>query len=398
MAETSIATTGWAHPWGQVGVLSFTEVTSWGILYYAFPVFLAPMGRELHWSQASLTGAYSLALLVSGIAGLLVGRWLDHARNPRALMAVGALLGVAGLVLWARVSTLGGFYGLWILLGLAMAATLYEPAFATVAAWFPQRERALTVLTTCGGLASVIYLPVAALLVQHVGWRPALLVLAGVILVGVGLPNALLLRPFPSLQADTLLVSTTVAAWRTWRFWQLVLAFMLAQMALVAVMVHLVPFLGGRGIPAPLAATATGLIGGVSLVGRMVATWRSTARTRATMTALIFLVQAVGIILLLLVPGTMGIIVFIVLFGAGFGVISPARAGLVADRFGTLIYGRVNGQLALAVTLARAAAPAGASLLLGWWGTYPPVFGMLALLSVLGAIVLFLPVTMDPIA
>ncbi len=392
MAETGIASKAEeVHRWGQVGVLSFTEVTSWGILYYAFPVFLAPMQRELHLSQASLTGAYSLALLVSGIAGLLVGRWLDHARSPRALMALGALLGVAGLVLWARVSALGGFYGLWVVLGLAMAATLYEPAFATVAAWFPQRERALTVLTTCGGLASVIYLPVAALLVQRFGWRAALLMLAGLILLGVALPHAVLLRPFPPAPAATPEARPVAAAWRTWRFWQLVLAFILAQVAIAAMMIHLVPFLSERGIAALLAATATGLIGGVSLVGRMLATWRSTAQTRAAMTALIFLVQAVGIGVLLLVPGTVGLLTFILLFGAGFGVISPARAGLVADRFGTQMYGRINGQLALAVTLARAAAPAGASLLLGWWGSYPPVFGVLALLSVLGAIVLFLP-------
>lgn len=102
--------TGWANRWSQIGVLSFTEVTSWGILYYAFPVFLAPMQRELHWSMTTLTGAYSLALLVSGFAGLFVGRWLDRARSPHALMALGAFLSVIGLGLWATVSTLASFY------------------------------------------------------------------------------------------------------------------------------------------------------------------------------------------------------------------------------------------------------------------------------------------------
>lgn len=381
-----------ATGWVQVLTLSATEVTSWGILYYAFPVFLVPMQRELHWSQAALTGAYSLALLVAGLGAIPVGLWLDRVRSPRGLMTVGSLLAILGVGAWALVGNLSAFYAAWVVLGLAMAATLYEPAFAAVTAWFPRRERALTVLTTIGGLASVIYLPLAALLVQQIGWRQALLTL-GILLAGTTLiPHAFLLRPFPPApRLDHAEKPPQRTAWRTWGFWQLIMAFVLAQIAIAAVFVHLVPYLIQHGTPATLAATVTGLIGGVSLLGRMVATWRSTARTRAAMTAVVFVAQAVGIAVLLLGQGVVAIVAFVVLFGAGFGVISPARAGLVADRFGTTAYGRINGQVALAVTLARAVAPAGASLLLLAWGDYVPVFWTLAALSIIGAGLLLLP-------
>ena len=78
---------GLRHPplsraWAIVGALSVTETVSWGILYYAFAVFLLPMREELGFSTAQLTGAFSLALLISGIAGLAVGRYLDG-RSPR---------------------------------------------------------------------------------------------------------------------------------------------------------------------------------------------------------------------------------------------------------------------------------------------------------------------------
>ena len=56
--------------WGIVGALSVTETVSWGILYYAFAVFLLPMQRDLGFSAAQLTGAFSLALLVSAVAGI----------------------------------------------------------------------------------------------------------------------------------------------------------------------------------------------------------------------------------------------------------------------------------------------------------------------------------------
>ena len=97
--------------------------------------------------------------------------------------------------------------------------------------------------------------------------------------------------------------------------------------------------------------------------------------------------------ILTLAHGPVGLAIFIILFGAGFGVFSPARAGLVADRFGTAIFGRVNGQLALAITLARAAGPAAVGLLLLQGANYTVVFWLLAAFVALGAALLMLPVT-----
>ncbi len=387
------ATVSRAAAWSQVITLSLTEITSWGILYYTFSLFLGPMEHELRWNQASLTGAYSLALLVSGLMAVPIGRWLDRARTPRALMAAGSLLGVAALVVWATVSSLPVFYVLWIALGIAMAATLYEPAFTTVAAWFPRRERALTVLTTLGGFASVIYLPVAALLVEHMGWRAALLALAAILLLGAALPHAVLLRPYPAAPpiARNRASAPVRSPWRAWRFWQLVAGFTLVQLAISALVVYLIPYLGKQGLSAPQAATASGLIGVTAFGGRIIATWRSTPATRASITAVLFLALALGIVILTLAHGTVGLAAFIILFGAGFGVFSPARAGLVADRFGTAIFGRVNGQLALAITLARATGPTLVGVLLLRGMAYTTIFWLLAALVTTGAVLLWLP-------
>jgi MFS family permease len=378
--------------WSQVVTLSLTEITTWGILYHSFPVFLGPMERELRWSQASLTGAYSLALLISGLMAIPVGRWLDRARSPRALMTLGALLGVLALVGWATVTAFPVFYGIWVALGVAMAAALYEPAFATVAAWFSERERSLTVLTTVSGLASVIYLPVTALLVERYGWRMALLLLAAFLLVGAVLPFALVLRPYPAAPLAANSGRAFVRSpWRLWPFWQLVAGFSLAQFAIAAVLVYLIPYLTRQGMPATQAATASGLIGVMALIGRVLVTWRSKPRSRAPLTAICFLALALGVVVLTVIRGPIGLALFIALFGAGFGIYSPARAGLVADRFGTAIFGRTNGQLALAITLARAGGPATAGLLLLQGAQYVTVFWLLAALAALGALLLWLP-------
>lgn len=52
------------YGWVMVAALAVTETVSWGVLYYAFSVFLVPMRSSLGWSDATLTGAYSLGLLV----------------------------------------------------------------------------------------------------------------------------------------------------------------------------------------------------------------------------------------------------------------------------------------------------------------------------------------------
>ena len=90
------------YGWPMLAGLSLAETVSWGIVYYAFSVFIRPMEIELGWSRAQVTGAFSLALLVGGIAAVPVGHWLD-ARGPRALMIAGSVAAVVLLVAWSRV-------------------------------------------------------------------------------------------------------------------------------------------------------------------------------------------------------------------------------------------------------------------------------------------------------
>ena len=169
------------YGWWIVGALAVTEPVSWGVQYYALTVFLRPMEEELGWSRSQLTGAFSLALLVSGLAAIPFGRWLDR-HGPRALMTAGSIAATLLVLAWSRVESLPVFYLVWVGLGLTMAATFYEPAFVGVAHWFTRlRGRALTLLTLGGALASPIFIPLADRLVGRYGWREALVILAVVL-------------------------------------------------------------------------------------------------------------------------------------------------------------------------------------------------------------------------
>jgi MFS family permease len=177
-----------------VAALAASETTSYGVLAYAFAVFLVPMQQELGWSRTALTGAYSVAIIVSGVAAIPVGRWLDR-YGARALMTAGSAAATLLVLAWAQVSDLTAFYAIWVGIGLAMAAVLYEPAFVVIATWFgdnTERRRALLALTVIAGFASAIYVPLAGWLVQAQGWRDALIVLAALLVPLSVLPNVTL--------------------------------------------------------------------------------------------------------------------------------------------------------------------------------------------------------------
>jgi MFS family permease len=378
------------YGWVMLLTLSFTEVTSWGILYYSFSVFITPMQAELGWSIAQLTGAYSAAILISGLAAIPVGRWLDR-HGPRWLMTTGSVAATVLVLAWSRVESLFLFYVVWGLIGVTLAAVLYEPALQAVAVWFRRkRSRALTVLTFVGGFASVIYIPLAAWLVEQYGWRDALVALAAILGIATIPLHALILRrrpedvgqaidgdaAQPSLPGTRVIAEpeiTTREAMRTSVFWWLTVAFVLTYFGNIAITVHLIPYLVREGFSAGFAATAAGAIGLLALPGRLVFTPLGGRIPRHYVTALIFSLQVAALLALLLIPGKAGVFTFVVLFGAGFGAITPARAAMVADLFGTANYGTISGVLTTFITVARGIAPVAAGILLGLAGSYTPV-------------------------
>ena len=395
------------YGWVMLLAVSCTETISWGVLYYAFTVFLKPMQVSLGWSTAELTGAFSLALLCSGCAALPIGRWLDR-HGTRLLMTLGSCAAALLVLAWAEVENLTLFYLIWVGIGIAMAAVLYDPAFALVATWFRrQRARALTVLTFIAGFASVIFVPLAQWLIQTQGWRMALVILA-LLLAVIPIPlHALILRRRPEdlgLAPDGITAPAAVplshtaqeqsvpmrVALRGASFWWMTTAFALNMLAVVAITVHLVPYLIDRGYATSFAASAVGLIGIMALPGRLVFTMLGERIPRRFVTAAIFLLQAVALGVLLLWPTTVGVFCFVALFGAGFGAIIPARAALVAEYYGPANYASINSMLGLFVTGARAIAPVGAGFMYDLLGTYPPIFWVLTGLTALAGVAILL--------
>ncbi|MFC8671501.1 MFS transporter [Streptomyces griseorubiginosus] len=391
--HTSGAVTGTgdrSRPRAALPALCVTQITSWGIVYYAFPVLNPQITAATGWPAGATTASFSAALLVSALAGIGVGRIIDR-HGPRTVMTIGSILGALSLLVVAAAPNLPVFTIGWLLAGGAMAATFYQPAFAALTRWFaPHHIRALTIVTLAGGLASTVFAPTTATLANHLSWRATYSLLA-LLLAAITIPaHALALKgawpPAPPAPAHTSGGATAVA--RSRPFWMLACALTLSAFAVYAVVVALVPLLLERGFTTAEAAWALGLGGAGQTLGRTLyaALARHTGTTTRTMT--LIALGGATTAALALVPGPYPLLVALsIAAGMVRGNLTLLQATAITDRWGTTYYGHLSGLLTAPATAASALAPFAGAVLAAPLGGYPHLFTLLALVSAVAALV-----------
>ena len=373
------------YGWTIALVLAITETVSYGVLFYAFPVFIAPMEAEFGWTRGALSGAFSLSLLITGLVALPVGYWLDK-RGARMLMTAGSIGATVMVLLWSRVNTFPEFIAVMALMGFFGAAILYEPAFAVIATWFAQkRGTAMAIVTFIAGFASTIFTPLSHALLEAHGWREAILILA-IILGVVTIPlHALFLRRKPAdlgLKADGEANSANPsgsprlnlrAVLRSRYFWLLTLAFSLSTLSISAVRIHFIPLLISVQIQPGSAALASGAIGVMQVVGRMIFAPVEVRFSSRTMAIGVFALLSVSLAILLLGSAPWLIVLFVALFGMAIGTHTLTRPLMVADTYGAAFYGRISSSMVIFLTLASAISPFAAGVIFDLFGSYNPM-------------------------
>ncbi|MFF3722300.1 MFS transporter [Streptomyces erythrochromogenes] len=344
--QSGVAATGTgvrSRPRAVLPALCLTQITSWGIVYYAFLVLNPAITADTGWSAGATTAAFSAALVVSAGAGIYVGRVLDH-RGPRAVMTAGSVLGALSLLVIAAAPNLAVFAAGWLLAGAAMAAILYQPAFAALTRWWgPDHIRALTIVTLAGGLASTVFAPLTAILADHMSWRATYVVLAGILAALTVPAHAIALKaPWPQAPPSPPHVTGGhEGVVRSRPFRMLAVTFTLSAFAMYAVVIGLVPLLIERGYTTTQAAWALGLGGAGQTLGRTL--YAALAR-RLGVTARTVTLIALGALTtaaLATAAGPYALLVAVsVLAGVIRGNLTLLQATAVTDRWGTTHYGR----------------------------------------------------------
>lgn len=381
---------GRRYRWALVAGFSVTQTVGYGVLYYSYGVLLVAMQHDLGWSRVSLTGAYSLAILVAGLASVWVGRLLDH-RDPRLLLTFGSVVATVFVFAWSRVSTLFELYVVFFGIGVGMSLTLYEAAFVVVTKWFRSgRTAALATLTTLAAPSSIVFAPLSERLVADYGWRTAVRILA-LILASITVPiHALLVRRPPAhASVDSGLPVETTRGMATGRpsFWAIVIAFLLSSFTTIAITVHLVPMLVAGGRRPAAAALALGLLGLFQIPGRLVFVFLERFLGAGSRMGAVFALAAASLALLATTRSTWAMLVFVLCFGMSGGMLTLLRATLVADLYGRANYGAIAGVVSAFALAGRAAAPLGAAVIALAPGGYTTLLVSLAGITACAAVV-----------
>jgi len=350
-------------PGRAVLVLAFTQILTWGILIYP-PVLTMPHVTAAHgWSLAFGMAGFSLGLIVSGLLSPVVGGLIDR-HGGNVVMASGALAGALGLALFSVADHPATYLACWLLLGAAMSASLYDPAFATLTRIFgASARRQITFVTFAGGFASTVGWPATHLLLENVGWRGTYLTFAAVFALVVAplhafaLPRHVAIAPLPVVDAVVVPQQATLRP-EGWPFILLAAAFSLYSFILSGVTSNLLALLERGGLSAATAVTIGAMFGPAQVASRL-ADFMLAGRTHPLWIARGAVVLVVSAFAMLAFAGISFPLaaLFAIGFGAANGVMTIARGALPLLMFGPAGYGRVIGRIARPALFVQAFAP-----------------------------------------
>jgi MFS family permease len=356
-------------PWRAVSVLGVTEILSWGVLFYP-PVLTVPLIAADHgWSKSFAMGGFSVGLFVGGLVSRHVGALIDRF-GGHVVMPCGSLIGTAGLggLVFARNSY--SYYGAWMVIGVAMAASLYDPAFATLGRIFGKNARGpITTLTLAGGFASTISWPATQILIDAIGWRGAYLVYAALLALVAAPLHAFVLprervpqdangkaggQPLAAMESKP----ASVLAPRGLAFLLVATAFSSYAFVPSALSAQLLAIFQRFGLP-PATVVAIGMLFGPAQVLARVCELSFARHVHPLWVARFsvgLLVAAFALLLPLQFSAPLAAC-FAILYGMANGLMTIARGTVPLALFGASGYGRLVGRIGGPFLVVQAVAP-----------------------------------------
>jgi MFS family permease len=343
-------------------VLGVTQILAWGMIFYT-PVLIVPLiAAERSWTMAFTMAGFSVCLLVAGLVAPFVGRSIDRF-GGHVVMTAGSLIGALGLALLARVDSPAGYFAVWVVLGAALSASLYDAAFGTLGRIFgAAARRPITALTLAGGFASTAGWPATHFLVEAVGWRGTYMIYAAVLALVAAPLHAFLLprsraevdvpkagdakppaKVLPSKGLPFVLVASAFAAY----------AFVPSGLS-----AHLLAIFARSGIDAGTVVWIGALFGPAQVGARLIEF--SFGKDLHPLWVVRF---ALGTLLCAFVMlAVLGVSVpvaaaFALMFGGANGLVTITRGAVPLALFGASGYGLLMGRLAAPFLLVQAAAP-----------------------------------------
>jgi len=395
------------YGWWVVGACFLIALYVSGIIFYGFTAIFEPIADEFGWSYTQISLAASLRGLEIGLLapllGLLVDRW-----GPRRLIFIGSIIIGLGLILLSRTTSLGMFYGAFILVTIGVSTCSGTVLMTAVANWFRRKVGLATGIMTCGWGFSGLLVPLVVRLIDIFEWRMTMVIL-GLGVVVIGMPLSLLVRHKPEqygYQPDGEMNSSTISdegltpaptaevdigakqALKSSTFWHIVLALTCYSLILNAVVTHVMPYLKSIGITRTMSGLVASAIPLLSISGRLGFGWLGDKLDKRWVAAGAFAAMGLGSLCFGYASsdGTWLLVPFLVLFGIGYGGNSTMRATLLQEYFGRSKFGAIFGFAMGIMMLGQAIGAPLAGWVFDTWGSYQGIWLVFAGLAAIALV------------
>jgi sugar phosphate permease len=388
------------YGWYVLGGVFVIYAVSNGIANFTLPLLYPSLMEEFGWNQEQVTRPAALKFLFASTYNVAAGFLLDRYR-PRPIMGSGALIMVVGLVSLIFISEIWHFVAAYLLLAFGMSMCGLVPCMVTVSRWFNKyRGRAVGVLLMASSFGGfVLPLIIRGQLIDG-AWRTAVLVMAGIGLVGMFLPVLWPMRARPSDIGETpdgigtqdpsdpdagqqlgIAAGVTVReAARMPMFYLLLVATGILWFCITGVLQHQALYLvRDHGLDLGTMASVASVFFACSIFGKFIFGFLSDQFSRSNILLLAVLNLAAGLVILRFVEGTdiRSIYLYAVVYGIGFSGTFTMIQVMIAELFAGPTYGRILGIYVGVDTVAAAGGIAGLGQIRVAMGSYIPAIDLM---------------------
>lgn len=368
----------------------------------AFGLFLPQMSMELGISRGDFGLALAIQNLLFGLVQPVVGAIADKHGAGRVIL-VGTVIYVAGLVAAAlATSALGLHLSLGVAVGMALAATTYVVVLGVVGRAVPAHQRSMSfgIVTAGGSLGQFLLVPVGQMALTELGYRLALIALAGVVAICTPLALGLAGRPAPAAREGAVqsLPQALAEASRHGGYWLLNAGFFVCGFHVAFIATHFPAYLNDKGLGLQIGATALALIGLFNIFGSYFFGVSGDRWRKKWILSALYGGRALVLTIFLLLPLTS---TSALLFAAAMGFLwlgtVPLTSGLVGQIFGMRYLSTLYGIVFLSHQVGSFFGAWAAGYLYDRLGNYDATWAVSILLAVV-AMAVHLPIRDRPVA
>jgi predicted MFS family arabinose efflux permease len=380
-----------------------TTITS-GLAFYNLSVLLDAFVVERGFPVSLTSAATATFFIAGGFTGVVVGRLVDKF-DPRTVIVASAALGAICLLSIGYLQSTWQLFAFHIVFGAAYGGTGLVALTTVVTRWFNvKRAFAMSMAFTGLSLGGIFIAPFVALSIERGGLASTGPWTAALFFFGIAPIALLVLRGSPAeygLQPDGGAVAasgekavpvpsvTWADAKRSPFFYAVSIAYLFLLGAQVGAIAHLFRLANLRDGPRT-AALSLAFLAAASITGRLTGGWLLMKVSVRTFALALMLVQGVSLVLLAFAAGRLPILFSVVMFGVTIGNSLMMHPILLADRFGTLEYGRIYSMSQFVAMAGVAGGPAVMGIFYDWSGGYTWPFIAMSSATLAGFFVLLL--------